>query len=72
MAKSDIYVLAAGIVYTSVCSAWDDAEVEDWVNSEYPTGTNPWVVTDENFADGTPNHSQCPDLKTHRHILLSC
>jgi hypothetical protein len=72
-----VRVYSVGLVYASVCTALTDEETTRQLNLEHPAGTdNGWMISDEPFADGSPNPSKCPDAVTYnqhrRHILYNC
>jgi hypothetical protein len=68
-----VIIYSNGLVHCSVCAPIDmDREaVTDAVNAQHPTGVTPWHISDEPFADGSPNPSPCnsgPGL----HYLFVC
>jgi len=70
-APPDFIVYASGLCYASVCTTLTG---EQAAAQMFPAGTRRgWHLSDEDFANGTPNGSPCeryPD--THRHFLLDC
>ncbi len=72
------YVLHNGFLQVVVCvpRSWDDARIEDWVNSENPAGTtHGWIVCTEDIelSDGTtPPRFDCPDDPNRIHVFLAC
>jgi hypothetical protein len=73
---TSVYVYAHGLVHVSACApvAMTHDQVAAAVNSQHPTGiSSSWVVSDEPFADGTPNPVPCDqDPDGRRHYLLYC
>lgn len=71
-----INVYATGLCHCSVCVPSDmtKEEVENAVNSRYPTGvSSPWKVSEENFKTGEENgFINICDGKETRHWLMVC
>lgn len=69
--STDFQVYAQGLCYASVCTSLTNEQATAHMG---PSGTSRgWQVSDENFADGTPNGSPCPEHpETHRHVLFDC
>lgn len=68
---SDLTVYSEGLFFASVCTSLTDDEATERM---WPSGTRlGWGIAEEDFADGTPNGSPCPDNPdTHRHLLFTC
>lgn len=67
-----VFVYSTGLCFASVCTSVDDEETAKVLNLTHPTGVTPWVVSDESFADGSPNPTPCPDDSDRRHVLFNC
>lgn len=68
-----IQIYSVGLCFASVCTSASDDDATVLLNKEFPTGiSNGWSVSSENFADGSPNPSPCPDTTGHRHVLFDC
>lgn len=64
-----------GLCHASVCVEKDTprAEIESYVNTAHPTGIrSPWSISEEKFADGSPNPRPCDLIPTRLHYLLVC
>lgn len=68
-----VRVYSRGLAYASVCTDMPPRELELYMGEHDPTGVDSaWHVAHEDFQDGTPNGSDCPDTKGNRHWLLVC
>jgi len=76
MSKTKEYnfeVYSMGIVHASVCTNLPKAEIAKYIGEHEPAGEKlAWEVSDEDFQDGTPNGSDCPDTKGNKHWLMVC
>ena len=71
----DCYIYSKGIVHCSVCvpKGFSKEEIAAEVNRIYPSGVNPWKVSDDpTFKNGEPNPNQCEQKKEREHVLLVC
>ena len=74
MANEGINVYAVGIVTMSICAPAGMArdEIERQANAGYPTGiSNYWVISQDNFADGSANPHSCEQDGDWLHYLLA-
>lgn len=64
-------VYSEGLCFASVCTSLTNEEAAARM---LPAGTDRgWRVSTEDFRDGTPNGSPCPQQpETHRHLLFDC
>lgn len=65
-------VYKTGVCFASVCTDDDDGVMLATVNATHPSGTaGGWKLTDEVFADGTPNPAPCNIDPARRHVLVA-
>ncbi|MDQ5821949.1 MAG: hypothetical protein M3540_10960 [Actinomycetota bacterium] len=70
-----IVTYTVGLCAMSVCAKneVDRSDIEAHANREHPTGiSSRWEITDEPFADGTPNPTPCNQESSRSHYLLHC
>ena len=72
--ETDFYILATGLVATSVCTSLSRKEATARLNREVPTGiSSRWVISrDKTFHTGEPNPHTCETFSTHKHYLFNC
>jgi len=63
---------SVGLCFASVCTDLPPEEAAKVLNEMHPTGVSPWVLANEDFADGTPNGVECPECAGKRHWLFVC
>ena len=73
---SDVFVYAKGLIYCSVCAQEEMpcSEIERITNLINPTGVHPWIISSENFNDGSINPNKCEKYPNEKrlHYLLNC
>lgn len=69
-----VIIYSTGLVYCSVCAPKDFTakEVEDAVNEQDPLlGDSRWIVSSEDFKDGSKNPHICEKDDKKLHYLLN-
>jgi hypothetical protein len=72
--EADFYIIAWGLVTTSVCTSLSRKDATARLNREMPTGiSSRWVIsTDKTFATGEKHPHQCATFPAHKHYLFNC
>jgi hypothetical protein len=73
MESDEFTIYSTGVVYASVCSSLSAEDTAQRLNTEMPSGVQPWKLADEPFNNGAPNPCLCDrNPKTHKHYLFNC
>ena len=73
-AETDFYILAWGLVATTICTSLNRRDATARLNREMPTGiSSRWRISRaKTFATGEPHPGQCETFPTHTHFLFHC
>jgi len=70
----DVVCYAIGLCSMSACvkKGLGKVEIERQANAYHSTGISRWVITGDDFADGTPSPCPCHTHSEREHYLLHC